>query len=98
MEMNPGDEFEYIVEFDMDRQGMSQDWSVTAWGEDGKVQVTVDDMTTSAFPYVEHDDTKLPLDEGGKDDNGDSDNDDPNDALATAAAKAAEEFANEAKN
>jgi hypothetical protein len=92
IEMNPGQEFEYTIELDMGRSAMSQDWSVTAWGEDGVVQVTVDDMSTAAFPYVKHDDTQLPMDEGGKE------SDNPNDAKATAAAKAAEVHRDEAKD
>jgi hypothetical protein len=31
----------YILELDMAREGMANDWSFTAWGEDGEFSVSV---------------------------------------------------------
>ena len=31
----------YILELDMDRPGMANDWSFTAWGENAEVEITV---------------------------------------------------------
>ena len=43
----------YEIELDLDRKGLSKDWSVTAWGESGEVQVTVVGKgNTSTFPHV----------------------------------------------
>jgi len=78
---------------------MSQDWSVTAWGEDGEVRVTVPDRTSSSFNYISEDNTRLPEDEGREDDGGDStdtDNGDDNDDVALGHAEAAEAYAKEA--
>jgi len=79
---------------------MSQDWSITAWGEGGEVRVTVPDRTSSSFNYISEDNTRLPEDEGREDDGGDStdtDNGDDNDDVAIGHAEAAEAFALEAE-
>ena len=45
-ELAPNQEYSYWVELDLSRPEMSKDWSFTAWGENGAVQVTVDGVDT----------------------------------------------------
>ena len=71
------EEIEYWLEFDLDRPGLTNDWSFTAWGENGSVQVTVDGKTSDDFPLLAMDDTSLPPNEGGV-----GDETDPNDQVA----------------
>ena len=74
---------------------MSKDWSVTAWGEGGDVEVTVEGKGQSAsFPHVDQDHSRLPEDEGKENGGGDGGND--NDA-AKASAQKAEDAADEAE-
>ena len=98
--LQPEEELEYIVEMDLARDKMSQDWSITAWGEGGEVRVTVPNRESSSFNYISEDNTRLPEDEGREDDGGDStdtDNGDDNDDVAIGHAEAAEAFALEAE-
>ena len=39
MEFEAGEEIEIFVEFNFERRGITKDWSVTAWGTDGRVEV-----------------------------------------------------------
>ena len=39
LEFDAGEEIEVVVEFNFNRRGVTKDWSLTAWGEDGKVEV-----------------------------------------------------------
>ena len=34
-----GEEIEILVEFNFNKKGITRDWSVTAWGEEGEVEV-----------------------------------------------------------
>ena len=44
---------------------MTRDWSITAWGEDGPVEVTVLGKGESQhFPFLSKNDELLPTDEG----------------------------------
>ena len=63
-ELGPGEEEKFTVEWALHLDGISKDWSVTAWGEVGSVQVTVDNKTSTSFPLVKPDDSRLPADEG----------------------------------
>ena len=36
-----------------------------AWGENGEVEVTLPGRTSSAFPFIEPDDSLLPINENG---------------------------------
>ena len=39
---------------DLERPGMSKDWSFTAWGENGEVEVTVmGKKETEKFPFIQ---------------------------------------------
>ena len=58
------EEEKFTVEWALHLDGISKDWSVTAWGEVGSVQVTVDNKTSTSFPLVKPDDSRLPADEG----------------------------------
>jgi hypothetical protein len=91
-ELGPGDEMTYIVEIDLDREKMSQDWSITVWGENAPVKVTVADRTSSTFNHITEDNSKLPEDEGREGDN----NDDENNAAAIVHAENAEKYRDEA--
>ena len=57
----------YILELDMDRPGMANDWSFTAWGENAEVEITVVGRLseTQHLPYIEKNDDLLPSNEGG---------------------------------
>ena len=37
IEMNAGEEIEFLVELNWNLRGITKDWSLTAWGEDGGV-------------------------------------------------------------
>lgn len=37
IEMNAGEEIEFLVELNWNQRGITKDWSLTAWGEDGGV-------------------------------------------------------------
>jgi hypothetical protein len=39
--LQPGQEKEYIVEWDLDRDGQAPDWAITAWGENAEVKIRV---------------------------------------------------------
>ena len=39
LEFDAGEEIEIVAEFNFNRRGVTKDWSVTAWGEKGKVEV-----------------------------------------------------------
>jgi hypothetical protein len=71
------EEREVILEWDLERDEMARDWSFTAWGEDGPVEVGIDNKISQSFPYVKKDDSKLPEDEGRTGD-GENDGDDDN--------------------
>ena len=61
--LRPGQEQEYTVELDLSRPGISKDWSVVAWGENGDVEVQIDGMRksqSSKFPHVKRNDSRLP--------------------------------------
>ena len=61
------------VEFQLyQKANVTNDWSVTAWGESGTVEVTLDGETTDHFPYI----GKLESDGDGNDDDEDDDQDD----------------------
>jgi hypothetical protein len=56
IEFKAGDEMVFYVELDLEREGLSPDWAVTAWGEDSKVTITVDGKGGSdSLPYVKQD-------------------------------------------
>jgi hypothetical protein len=95
LEFDAGETKNFIIELDLNREGLSKDWSVAAWGEMGPVKVEVEAKgpDTDKFPYVKEDNSKLPENEG-KEDNGGGGND--NEA-AEAAAKKAEEAEKEAE-
>ena len=64
--LEPGQFKEYIVELNLQAQGMSRDWSVGAWGENGTVSVVLPGRTSDSFPYVEINDSLLPITENGE--------------------------------
>ena len=41
IELGPGVEQEYILELDLNKAGMTKDWALTAWGENGPLEVFV---------------------------------------------------------
>lgn len=44
---------------------MTKDWAITAWGENGTVQVEIKELNFSdQFPFVTKDDSRLPENEG----------------------------------
>ena len=82
--LTPGEEAEYTLELDLSRQGMTRDWSFTAWGENGTVQVSIPTKGPSkTFPYIYRNDDYLPRTEGGP-------NHDENNANANSVALMAE--------
>ena len=47
-----GESVEIEVELNLERKGVSKDWSVTAWGEQGGVTVTHNDgLASDSLPY-----------------------------------------------
>ena len=89
----------YILELDMARQGMANDWSFTAWGENGEVSVSIVGRgDTQHFPYIEKNDDLLPSTEGGLGGDGNNNGDDQtaNNLIAATAADDAEEYATDA--
>jgi hypothetical protein len=100
IEFKAGEKMTFYVELDLNRDEISPDWAVTAWGESGEIKITVDAKGESdKFPYVKQDHSRLPADEGQEEGNGDSDSDGDdasNNEKAAAAAKKAEEAAKEA--
>jgi hypothetical protein len=88
--LEPGQEIEYIVEIDLDREEMSKDWSITAWGENAPVKINVANRTSSTFNVITEDNTMLPEDEGREGDGS------GNDDTALGHAEAAEKYAKEA--
>ena len=54
IEIEAGEEVEIVVEFNWARTGVTKDWSVTAWGEIGEVEVRhSNDIESNHFPYTE---------------------------------------------
>ena len=53
------------MELNFQAIGVTKDWSVGAWGENGEVEVRLPGRTSSAFPFVEPDDSLLPVNENG---------------------------------
>ena len=65
--LEPGQKKEYIIELNLQAAGMSRDWSIGAWGENGKVKVTLPGRTSQSFPFVEINNDLLPITENGID-------------------------------
>ena len=92
----------YVLELDMRRQGMANDWSFTAWGENGEVEITVVGRgETQHFPYIIKDDDLLPATEGGSygnNNNSEKEQEDQtaNNLAAETAAKDAEQYEDKA--
>ena len=64
IELGPGVEQEYIIELDLNKAGMTKDWALTAWGENGPLEVFVKDKpSANQWPWVDRDDSLLPADE-----------------------------------
>ena len=50
--MSAGESVEFEVEINLERKGVSKDWSVTAWGESGNVTLTHNDgLMSDSLPY-----------------------------------------------
>ena len=56
---------DYIVELNFQATGVTKDWSVGAWGESGEIEVTLPGRTSSSFPFLESDNSRLPINENG---------------------------------
>jgi hypothetical protein len=96
IEFKAGEEMVFYVELDLNRDELSPDWAISAWGESGEIKIRVDGKEESDhFPYVKQNHSKLPANEGQEEGDGDSsDGDDAsNNEKAAAAAKAAEDAA-----
>ena len=51
--VSAGESFEVEVEFNWEREGITKDWSVTAWGESGGVTVVHNDgLLSDSLPYT----------------------------------------------
>ena len=50
----------YEVELDLQKRGMTKDWSFTVWGESGPVTVEIIGKGKDHWPLVHRDDSKLP--------------------------------------
>ena len=51
--LSAGESFEVEVEFNWEREGITKDWSVTAWGESGGVTVVHNDgLPSDSLPYT----------------------------------------------
>jgi len=46
--LQPNQSQKYIIELDLSRLNMTKDWSVTAWGENGSVQIEIDELKNYA--------------------------------------------------
>ena len=53
--MEAGEELEILVEFNWNRTGITKDWSVSVWGEEGEVFVVHSDadLWSEHFSYTE---------------------------------------------
>jgi len=53
--MEAGEELEILVEFNWNRTGITKDWSVSVWGEEGAVFVIHSDpeLLSEHFSYTE---------------------------------------------
>ena len=98
IEFKAGEETVFYIELDLERDGLSPDWAVTAWGEQSKVSITVENKGESAsLPYVKQDHSKLPANEG-QEEGDNSDDDTGNNEKAAEAAEKAEEAAKDARD
>ena len=60
MDLKAGEEVEIIVEFNWTRKGVTKDWSLTAWGEDGDLNVRhSNDIDSNQFAYTEKERVEL---------------------------------------
>ena len=59
----PGDTAYYTIEMNLQKDNMSKDWAFTAWGENGPLTVGIQGKTSSEWPEIPRDDSKLPSDE-----------------------------------
>ena len=51
--MSAGESIEVEVEFNWEREGITKDWSITAWGEVGAVTVEHSDgLKSDSLPYT----------------------------------------------
>lgn len=51
-----GESFEVEIEFNWDREGITKDWSVTAWGEEGNVTVVHNEgLRSDNMPHASKD-------------------------------------------
>ena len=39
--LKPGASTSFTIELDLNKKGMTKDWSFTAWGENGEVEVNI---------------------------------------------------------
>ena len=58
--LGPGDSATYIIELDLNKKGMTKDWSITAWGENGPLEVKVNGKAKQHWPHVDRNDSELP--------------------------------------
>ena len=61
--LGAGESQTYTIELDLNKKGMTKDWSFTAWGENGPVKVNVSGKEKHHWPLVKREDSLLPADE-----------------------------------
>ena len=59
----PGDSADSIIELNLQKDNMSKDWALTAWGENGPLTVEVSGKTSDVWSEIPRDDSLLPSDE-----------------------------------
>ena len=57
--MEEGEEIELLVEFNWNKPGVTKDWSVSVWGEEGAAFVVHTDAISEHFSFTEVGDMKI---------------------------------------
>ena len=60
LDLEAGEEIEIRMELNFERRGITKDWSVTAWGTEGPVQVRhASDIESRHFSYTPNGEMKI---------------------------------------
>ena len=59
----PGESSTFLIEMNLQKDNMSKDWALTAWGENGPLTVSVQGKTSDTWSEIIRDDSLLPSDE-----------------------------------
>ena len=61
--LGPGESSTFLIEMNLQKDNMSKDWALTAWGENGPLTVSVQGKTSDTWSTILRDDSQLPSDE-----------------------------------